>query len=198
LDPERRAQWEADAASRGTFEEFLRYYLGPARTVAVSSFLIETSAVSISDLGVDSYGEDPETALRAVIEENGFRLPTNDEWEVAMRAGVSTLFAWGDTWPDGAGPTHGDHTRRTSTFDAHMKANALGIVPRTNPYETEVVAERDWLRGGDGGVAICGGRPSPEAWYSFALAFQLPRELWGELVPETFEQAFARRTLSLL
>ena len=164
---------------------------------ALRPFLIETVAVSISDLGVDPYDDDPEKALRDAIEKSGFGLPTNDEWEAAMRAGVSTLFAWGNSWPDGAGPLSADPYRGSRTFNAHSKPNALGIVPRTNPYETEVVAEHNWLRGGDGGGAVCGGRPIPEAWYSFALAFQLPRELWGDLVSETFEQAFVRRALSL-
>src|SRR5262249_20137031 len=62
LDFERRAQWEADPDTDGSFEEFLRYYLGPARTVAISPFLIESVAVSIRDLGIDPNG-DPEAAL---------------------------------------------------------------------------------------------------------------------------------------
>lgn len=132
-----------------------------------------------------------------MIQKSGFRLPTNDEWEVAMRAGVSTLFAWGNTWPDGAGPESADPYRGSTTFSPHKKPNALGIVPLTNPYETEFVAERNWLRAGDGGSAVCGNRPAPEAWYSFALAFQWPRDLWADVVPETFEQGFVRRALSL-
>ena len=114
-----------------------------------------------------------------------------------MRAGVSTLFAWGNTWPEGAGPESADPYRGSTTFGAHTTPNALGIVPRTNPYEAEIVAELNWLRAGDGGSAVCGGRPAPEAWYSFALAFQLPRELWADVVSESFEQAFVRRVLSL-
>lgn len=186
-----RTEWDANADFAGGFEKFLRYYLGPARTVDVPAFLLERSAVPVADLGIDPYDDDAENAVRVAVSSSGFRLPSNDEWEVAMRAGVHTLFAWGDAWPDL------DPYPAPTAFSAHTRPNALGIVPRSNPYETEVVSERDWLRGGDGGAAVCGGRPVPEAWYSFALAFQLPRELWGDCVPETFEQAFVRRAIPL-
>ena len=197
LDPVRRAEWEADADFDGSFESFLRTFLGSARTVSISPFLIEPIAVSISELGIDPYGDDPETALRQAIEDSGFRLPTNDEWEVAMRAGAATLFPWGEAWPEGAGPTTAEAHRGSTAFLSIMEPNALGIALRTSSYETEVVAERDWLRAGDGGTAVCGRRPAPEPWYSYALAFQWPREAWAEVVAETLEQAFVRRTLSL-
>lgn len=153
LDSSRRAAWEESAEFDGSFETFLRYYFGPARTVSVPPFLVEPIAVSVSELGIDPCDDDPETAL----------------------------------------PSSAEPYRGSTTFGDYRKPNALGIVRRASPCE--VVAERTWLRAGDGGVAVCGGRPDPEAWYSFALAFQLRRELWADVVSESYEQAFARRAL---
>lgn len=188
LDAKRRADFEANAGFPGSFEAFLRFYLGAQRVVTIKPFLIEAAATPVETLDVDPYGDDPEAELRAVIKKAKFRLPTNDEWEVAMRGGAQTIFAWGDDWPDGA-------PDGSTKFAALGKPNALGVEARTSSYDTEVVQETECLRGGDGGTAVCGGQPM--SWYSFALAFQWPRERWEDVVSETFEQAFVRRALSL-
>jgi hypothetical protein len=84
-----------------------------------------------------------------------------------------------------------------TTFVGHREPNALGLRLLSDPYDVELVDERDAVRGGDGGTAVCGGRPPPEAWYSFALAFRYPRSLWEDVVPELHERAHVRRALLL-
>ena len=191
LDADRRASWIAEAeVEEDSFEAFLRMYLGPRRTVTLAPFLVETTASPTEEFVRDK-DADVETHVRSVIASDGFRLLTNDEWEAAARAGTSTVFAWGDEWPDGA-PYFTD-----TTWTRHREPNALGLVLGDDPYAPEIVDELEWLRHGDGGTAVCGGRPSPEAWYSFALAFQYPRALWEDVVTETYETTRVRRALSL-
>ena len=190
LDDERRAAWGTNAAPDETFEGMLRAYLGPRRILTTAPFLIETTTQPVSDY-MRVNGDDLEAHVRSVISSDGWRLPTNDEWEVAARAGNDALFAWGDEWPDGA-PTH-----TATRWTKHQAPNPLGIIYGDDPYKSEIVDEIEWLRHGDGGTAICGARPDPEAWYSFAHPFQCPRFLWENVVVETYEDARARRALTL-
>lgn len=66
----------------------------------------------------------------------GGRLPTLDEWEVAARAGVKTLYPWGDTWDPTKSNTWNGKTHRKNTredgwvYTAPVKsypANAWGL-----------------------------------------------------------------------
>jgi hypothetical protein len=191
LDAARRAAWTAEADTDETFEQLLRTYLGPRRTVTVAPFLIETTTQPAMDHVLDEDDDDMEAHVRSALASDGWRLPTNDEWEAAARAGSDTLFGWGDEWPDGA--PWGNETK----WNRHREPNALGLRFGDNPYQPEIVDEVEWLRHGDGGSALCGGRPAPEAWYTFAHAFQYPRTLWEDVVVETYEEARIRRALSL-
>lgn len=190
LDRERREAWERSDELGQSFDGMLRMYLGPRRTANLAPFLIETTSQPASSFIVDA-GEDVELHMRSVLLSDGWRLATNDEWEAAARAGNPAMFSWGDEWPDGS--PYGTETH----WKKHRDPNPHGIVYGIDPYQPELVHETAWLRHGDGGVAVCGGRPSPEAWYSFAHAFQYPRTLWEDLVAETYESARVRRVLSL-
>ena len=188
LEPKRRALWMKHADFAGSFEDFLRTYLGPARSVSLPPMLVELTGVAVSTFEL---GADPEKSVRDAVAASGFRLLSSDEWENAARAGVTTLFPWGNDWP--AGEPVAELTR----FRGHLEANRLGIERSSDPYQVEVLGEDACVRGGDGGTALGGGRPPPEAWYSFALAFQYPRALWEDVLPELYEQAIVRRALSL-
>lgn len=172
-----------------SLQERVRSELGPARTVRLPPFLLEAEARRIASL-IDPYADDVEERLGAIIAGEGFRMVSDDEWEHAVRAGATTLFRWGDTWPDGI--PYGDET----TFTGHRAPTALGLVVSSDPYAAEITSDGT-LRGGDGGSAVCGGETPPGSWTSFALAFRVPREGWEEIVSETFEEGLVRRALSL-
>lgn len=195
LDAGRRERWaDEDDVGYASFEAFLRGYLGRPRTVKLAPFLAETTAgraKAYAPRGNVDACDDVAAEVRAAIAQQGFRLLTNDEWEAAARAGATTLFAWGDAWPDG------EPGARSTKFRRHREPNALGLAFGDNPYQPEFVAEPNVVRHGDGGSALCGGQPNPEAWYSFALAFQYPRKLWEDAVTEMYAEGRVRRALSL-
>jgi hypothetical protein len=53
----------------------------------------------------------------------------------------------------------------------HRLPNALGLHIASNPYDGELVAESDVLRGGDGGFATCGGIGFFLGWLPLATAY---------------------------
>jgi hypothetical protein len=186
-----RAKWSEQSDFDGSFEELLSMFMGSRRTTTVAPVLVERSPLPITELGIDPYLENVEDAVRDAVRARGFRLLTHDAWENAAGAGTTTLFRWGDDWPPGE--PYGSLT----AFEGHREPNALGLRLLSDPYDVEIVEERDAVRGGDGGSAICGGRPPPEAWYSFALAFRYPRSFWEDVVAEMYERAYVRRALWL-
>jgi hypothetical protein len=191
LTPAERAEWSQQSDYEGSFEELLCRFLGPRRIATLAPMLVERAPLAITELGIDPYLENVEDAVRDAVRARGFRLLTHDAWENAARAGTTTLFPWGDDWPSG------EPYESLTPFEGHRKPNALGLRLLSDPYDVEIVEERDAVRGGDGGSAVCGGRPHPEAWYSFALAFRYPRFLWEDVVPEMYERAHVRRALWL-
>ena len=122
---------------------------------------------------------------------NGFRFPTSDEWEFLCGSGARTLFRWGDHAPCDRYPTDispdeaawrrdwvlsGGTLERpgegfTSGWDFHRRANAFGLSIAEDPYKSELVAEADRTRGGDGGSMICGGAGFFLGWLTLASAY---------------------------
>jgi hypothetical protein len=191
LAAEQRAAWTPAADVDGGFEARCRRWFGPPRTFRASPLLVERTPQGIAGYVDDVYVDDVESRLRAAVARRGSRLLTNDEWEYAARAGRAGLFPWGDAWPPGA--PYGAET----DFRGHLHAPADAIALLADPYQVEVVAEPDWVRGGDGGVALCAGLPPPAAWCSFAFPFQHPRRDFEGCLPETYEAAFVRRVVDL-
>ncbi len=109
--------------------------------------------------------------VTAELARNGFRLPSSDEWEYACSAGACTLFRWADDCPLRRLPVLDYEDEPDSAWDLHERPNAFGLRFSGNPYDWEICDEPGLMRGGDGGVAICGGEGPVAAWTALATAF---------------------------
>ena len=97
--------------------------------------------------------------FQKLLQEQGFSLPTADEWSYLCGSGCRTLFPWGDGL---------DYSMRLHWFEDMEEdenrpydmeePNFFGLSIAYNPYMREVVqADKFTTCGGDGGCDICGG-----------------------------------------
>ena len=155
----------------------------------------------------------PHRQIVSDLEAQGCRLLTSDEWEYACGAGAKTLFRWGDFFPCDRYPT--DNTpaeRRRATIWAlsggtvpfkpdvpdwtlHIVPNLFGLEIAQTPYAWEAVAEEQLVRGGDGGVNICGGVGFFMGWLPLASAYCDPRI--KDWIKEGIRPNYLRRVIPL-
>lgn len=180
-----------EPAALGAIGEILFRFaqsMSPSREAVLAPFLLEREATLRPFSADDDIPPDAHAALVEHLAAEGFRLPTSDEWEHASTGGVRTLFRWGDGWP-----------RSSVLASSPADTNAFGLAYTRDPYATEVTADPNELRNGDGGEAACGGY-GPIEWLPLASAYRFcfdkmlaptdDRSIW-------FLQSRARRALSL-
>lgn len=156
-------------------EAFLENVTSPARKVAVGPLLVEADK---HEAGGEKEGIQ---AFRFAEEEfedwmrkwatDGFRLPTENEWEYLHRCGGTTFFPWGDVFDytmklqyfeesaeSFAKPGESSEERARRPYDLKRR-NGFGLFFPGDPYTYELTLDGSKLRGkgGDGGSLICGG-----------------------------------------
>lgn len=105
-----------------------------------------------------------------------------------------TLFRWGDDCPADHYPAVGREKHR---FNLPQKPNAFGLEIADNPYNWEVCAWPDFLRGGDGGSMMCGGAGFLAGWLTLASAYRATDSIQQYRKNDEVPDLYLRRAYSL-
>jgi formylglycine-generating enzyme required for sulfatase activity len=91
------------------------------------------------------------------LQKNGYRLPTEAQWEYACRAGTTTKFFWGNTASDGGDYAWANENAEYSTHPvATKKANAFGLYDMPGSVEEWLEDWHDsvWPKDVDGNLIV--------------------------------------------
>lgn len=132
-------------------ERFLRGILTPEREAEIGPMLVECEPrqMSVSEI-------EREKA-------NGFRLPSENEWEYLFAAGSRSLFPWGERFDYSLKLRHFEEGNSAAGPYDLERPNAFGIRFAGDPYVCELTSDVSAAgpllrgKGGDGGSLICGG-----------------------------------------
>ena len=106
------------------------------------------------------------------VENLGFNLPTEDEWEYICGAGSKTLFRWGDSFNFNFNLKHfEDEDQPAKPYDL-AQPNQFGVVIAHDPFMQEVIDGAPYFKGGDGGRYICGGAGKSLGYLPVATYFR--------------------------
>jgi hypothetical protein len=126
------------------------------------------------------------------LKSSRLRLLTSDEWEYICGGGKNTLFRWGNFSLCDRYPTDNTadeilrkrewvisggkipYTPDEPDWNLHLIPNFFGLKIAQDPYDLEIVAEKNLIRGGDGGCSICGGEGFFMGWLPLATSYSNP------------------------
>ncbi|MGN7819172.1 SUMF1/EgtB/PvdO family nonheme iron enzyme [Chitinophaga sp. 22536] len=113
-------------------------------------------------------------ALTKEIQDTGFRLPTEDEWEYLCGGGSRSIYPWGDSMDYDKNYLY--FKREGNDEENYLGSpNHFGLVIANNPYHYEVMMDSEWfLKGGDGGCNLCGGGGLDLGYLSVGTYFRDP------------------------
>jgi hypothetical protein len=199
------------------FYDYLNSKLLPLRTVTLQPFLLETIAVEARQVLPSSlitrgsipsiregekhgyfrysgHGTISQRSVVTFVKQQGFRLPTSDEWEYACSAGTRTLFYWGN----------GSFVSERNAADTPTQHHPFGLQIADDPNRWEYCDDPTIMRGGDGGKAICGGAgtlaeslPLASAYYHQLDANETDRGLSIAFFRRVYDLVQADRAISV-
>lgn len=143
-------------------ERLLNHQFTSVRQAEIGPMLVErrTNEVDVeavyADMEVETEDFDAREILIQQIEEEGFSLPTKDEWEYLCSGGCRTLFPWGEGFFEKFFGDEDDIYNLDEDENSEEQPNFFGIFIAEDSYEMEVVQDGGF-KGGDGGCASCGG-----------------------------------------
>jgi hypothetical protein len=162
------------------WDTFVEGHMTPIRRAKLEPLLMEVVAdrtyrTPVSNPEgriITNWVSDPKTVgkIRRLVNQNGFRLPTSDEWEHACRAGTRSFWWWGDSC--------GEPPLR----------NQFALDIARNSGHHEWCTEPDVFRGGDGGCVFCAGvggyfgvqhSLASACYFPFAKADKSRAKFWG-------------------
>lgn len=89
------------------------------------------------------------------LKEEGFSLPNLDKWEYLCGGGCRTLFPWGDDLDYNMNLLYFSK-KGNDKYDLE-EPNFFGLSIAYDPYKMEIIDNKSFSKGGDGGCNICGG-----------------------------------------
>ena len=107
-----------------------------------------------NDIEIELYDDISYEELCENLKDEGFSLANLDEWEYLCGRGCRTLFPWGDDIDYNMNLFY--YTKKGNKYDLE-EPNFFGLSIAYDPYEMEVIDNKSFSKGGDGGCNICGG-----------------------------------------
>ena len=108
-----------------------------------------------NDIEIELYDDISYEKLCKNLKDEGFSLANLDEWEYLCGGGCRTLFPWGDDL---------DYNMNLLYFSKEGNdkydlegPNFFGLCIAYDPYKIEIIDNKSFSKGGDGGCNICGG-----------------------------------------
>lgn len=142
-------------------DKLLKNMFTPVRQAEIGPMLVErrTNEVDVDSVYTDmeesgEEGLSEREILMQQIGEEGFSIPTKDEWEYLCGGGCRTMFPWGDSFFE---ECFGDEDDIYDLEEeTEEKPNFFGLFIAEDSYKLEVV-QNGGFKGGDGGCASSGG-----------------------------------------
>ena len=107
-----------------------------------------------NDIEIELYDDISYEELCENLKDEGFSLANLDEWEYLCGGGCRTLFPWGDDIDYNMNLFY--YTKKGNKYDLE-EPNFFGLSIAYDPYKMEIIDNKSFSKGGDGGCNICGG-----------------------------------------